>query len=203
MRHQNWISIVACSVAVTVGAMNLFADDKKPAAAAGAPDMAAMMEAWQKHATPGKEHADLAKDVGEWTTLMEDFSSGTAEKSNGTSKCTMVMGGRYLMEEVKGTSMGMPFEGLMLLGYDNTLKRYDSTWIDSMGTSISSSHGTMKDGKLELSGDMTCPIAPNNTMPVRSVTNFDGDDKRVMEMYMPGPDGKEMLAFRLTYTRKK
>lgn len=205
--------VACCLAAVAFTGVKLFADDAKKDMAkdmkpatqpAGTPvDMAAMMKAWEKYATPGSEHADLAKMEGEWTTEMEDLTPGMGgEKSTGTSTAKMIMGGRILQEEFKGTTMGMPFEGMALTGYDNQLKQYWSTWIDSMGTGIMTSRGTASGDKMEMNGQMTCPMhdKPGTT---HSVLTEMGPDKHVLNMTMTGPDGSMMGAMRITYTRKK
>lgn len=158
----------------------------------------AMLAAMQ----PGPKHAELAKQVGEWDADCEMFMPGMpVEKSKGSAKLTMVMGGRFLCEEFKGTMMGQPFEGLMLLGYDNNLKRYDSMWIDSMGTGMMVTHSQGED-PAELSGSFYCPLVKKE-VTARLVTKTISNDEHVFEMHSPGPDGKEALMMRITYHRKK
>lgn len=160
------------------------------------------MQAMMASMAPGPKHAELAKQVGEWDAECEQFMPGMpVQKSKASAKLTMIMNGRFLREEFKGTMMGEPFEGLMLLGYDNNLKRYDSTWIDSMGTGMMVTH-SKGDDLGELSGSFYCPMA-GKEISARLVTTVVNDDKHVFEMHTPGPDGKEALMMRITYTRKK
>ena len=141
------VAAVACAVAAACS-ITLFADDKAKApstqpAMMNGMDQAAMEAAWVKHATPGPQHAELQKDVGEWKCEMQEFMMPGSPPQTGTAKVTSILGGRFTMEEFKGSMMGQPFEGIALTGYDNTLGRYDTTWIDSMGTSIMVMHGNM------------------------------------------------------------
>ena len=197
------ISAFVCIAAVAVSGVKLFAEDPKPATPPGQMDQAAMMKAWEAYATPGTEHAELAKSVGEWDAKVEDLTPGMGnEVSMGTAKSTMIMGGRFLQEEFKGTMMGMPFEGMALTGYDNQQKQYFSTWIDSMGTGIMVSQGKMAGNKMEMSGTMTCPMH-DKPGTCKSTIDFESPDKHVMNMTMSAPDGSPMGVMRITYTRKK
>jgi hypothetical protein len=161
-----------------------------------------MMQAMMEKMQPGPKHAELAKQVGEWDADCEHYMPGMpVEKSKGTAKITMVMGGRFLREDFKGTVMGQSFEGQMLLGYDNNLKRYDSTWIDSMGTGTMVTH-SKTDSPDELTGSFYCPMVQKE-VNARLVTKPVSNDEHIFEMYAPGPDGKEAMMMRITYHRKK
>ncbi len=160
------------------------------------------MQAMMAKMQPGKHHAELAKQVGEWDADCETYMPGMpVQKSKGFAKTTMIMDGRFLREEFKGTMMGQPFDGLMLLGYDNNLKRYDSMWIDSMGTGMMVTH-SKSDSPEELTGSFYCPMVQKE-VTARLITKTISNDEHVFEMYAPGPDGKEALTMRITYHRKK
>lgn len=177
--------------------------DTKPAAPALPPGVTPeMMQSMMAAMQPGPKHAELAKQVGEWDADVEHYMPGMpVEKSKGSAKVTMVMNGRFLREDFKGTMMGQPFDGMMLLGYDNNLKRYDSTWIDSMGTGMMVTH-SKGDNSDELSGEFYCPMVKKE-ITARLVTKVVNDDMHIFEMHAPGPDGKEALMMRITYNRKK
>ena len=96
------------------------------------------MEAWAQAMTPGEAHAGLAEMAGEWRytiTLWED-PKGEPTVVNGVSLKTMIMGGRFLREELTGEFMGQPFKGYGLTGYDNVTGEYVAVWLDNMGTGI-------------------------------------------------------------------
>jgi hypothetical protein len=65
--------------------------------------------------------------------MVDGTRSGAFEK-HATCTNTMILGGRYQQSMIKGNMMGMPFEGMGLLGYDNAQKLFYSTWVDNMGT---------------------------------------------------------------------
>ncbi len=167
--------------------------ETKPATPALPPGVTPeMMQSMMAAMQPGPKHAELAKQVGEWDADCEHYMPGMpVEKSKGSAKTTMVMNGRFLREEFKGTMMGQPFDGMMLLGYDNNLKRYDSMWIDSMGTGMMVTH-SKGESPDELSGSFYCPMVKKE-ITARLVTKPVNNDEYIFEMHAPGPDGKEAL----------
>lgn len=54
----------------------------------------------------------------------------------------MILGGRYQQSMHTGSFNGMPFEGISLVGYDNTKKVFMSSWADNMGTGSMYMEGT-------------------------------------------------------------
>ena len=199
---------VACTVAavglMTVGA---FAEQKKPAAAKpaekGMPDMKAMQEAMEKAATPGPQHKMIQGMVGTWTTAGKFWMPGQAKpmEVTGTSEMKSALDGRFVVEEHKSTWMGKPFAGMGLMGFDNVSQKFQSTWVDSMGTAIMMTEGTFDDKTktLTMTGEENSPMGKH---PVKFVTKMESDKKHTMEMWAPGPDGKEMKAMEITYTKK-
>ena len=90
-------------------------------------DQAEMMKKWQEYMTPGPAQQSLAKMAGAWKAEVTIFdSSGKEMKSDGTADYEMILGGRYLKSNFKGTMMGMPMEGMGLDAYDNATKEYIS-----------------------------------------------------------------------------
>lgn len=193
-------SLLAADVAIKAEAVKPEAKPEAPALPPGVtPEM---MQAMMAKMQPAKEHAELAKQVGDWDADCETYMPGSpVMKSKGSAKISMIMGGRFLREEFKGTMMGQPFEGIMLLGYDNNLKRYDSMWIDSMGTGMMVTH-SKTDSPDELSGSFYCPMVQKE-VTARLVNKPVSNDEHVFEMYAPGLDGKEAMMMRITYHRKK
>jgi len=121
-----------------------------------------------------------------------------AQKATGTSEHEMVLGGRFLQMKMKSSMMGMDWEAMSLIGYDNFEKRFVSTWADSAGTAIYVTHGhSNRDGKtIRLYGPMNEPtlgvvgkyarydwtLVDENTL---TVTGYDlglGEKAKVMEV---------------------
>jgi hypothetical protein len=166
------------------------------------PDQKAMMEAWQKSMTPGKEHEAMAAKVGSWKLEMTDYSGGGEHKNEATAEIKMLMGGRYQEVKVKGNVMGQPFEGCSTTGFDNIRKVYINTWIDSMGTSITTAEGKATDDKtVEMKGQMSEPMA-GGMIDFRTVMKDIDADHFTYEMYTT-MQGQEKKAISITYERVK
>lgn len=171
-------------------------------------DSATANKAWMDYATPGEMHKMLAKSDGSWTGENTMWMENNGKPMTSTSEATnkMIFGGRYQMGEHKGNFMGMPFEGISIVGYDNAKKKFVSTWIDNMGTGTMNMEGEWNSSKksIEFKGKMTDPARPGEDCDVREVFTIVDDNHHVMEMY--GPDsktGKEYKTMEIKYTRKK
>jgi hypothetical protein len=113
-------------------------------------DPQAMMELYQKLATPGEPHKLLASLAGSWTTQTKEWMEPgkPPTEASGTADMKMVLDGRFLQQDFNSTMMGQPYTGIGTTAYDNLRKKYVSTWIDSMGTGIFVMEGTASaDGK--------------------------------------------------------
>jgi hypothetical protein len=172
----------------------------------GGADQQAGMEAWQKAATPGEFHQFLAKKTGSWHIETKMWMQPGAEPvtSEGSAESEMILGGRFLLEKMKGESMGMPLEGLGITGYDNTSGVVTSVWYDNFGTVTTVLTGKWEKpgAPLELHGEMFDPMTGLN-MKVRTVTTFTSADESLFEYFATPPGGDEVKAMELVYTRTK
>lgn len=166
----------------------------------------AEMKNWMEYMTPGDVHKMIASwngiwdgEVTTWMTPGGDPVSNTASTTN-----TMVMGGRYQSSTYTGSFSGMPFEGMSLLGYDNARKLFELAWIDNMGTGIMHLQGPWDPAAktITLTGKMIDPSTGKETI-MKEVFKIIDSDHHVMEMYGPGPDGKEFVTMQIKLTRKK
>lgn len=170
-------------------------------------DSATATKAWIEYATPSDMHQMLAKSDGNWmgetTMWMEDGGKPMTSTSEAVNK--MMFDGRYQMSNHKGNMMGMPFEGLSIVAYDNSKKKFVSTWIDNMGTGIMSMEGDWNPStkSIEFKGKMTDPSRPGKDCDVREVFTFVDDNTQKMEMYGPDPKtGKEFKTMEIKFTKK-
>jgi hypothetical protein len=163
-----------------------------------------MMANWQMAATPGPEHKILESYAGHWIShaKVQMDPSQPAQESDGTADGQLVLGGRFVHVIHKGTMMGQPFEGMMLLGYDNIAKKYVSTWVDNMGTAMVHYDGSFdkRTHRLMMGARFVDPMTlkPART---RAVTTFASATNMTYEEFSVEPDGKERLV--LTITLKK
>jgi hypothetical protein len=188
--------VVASTMAIAAAAV---AQDKSPADV----DPAAM-QAMMAAMTPGEHHEHMKKMAGNFDYTMKMWMDPSSPPMESTGKRTaeMLLGGRYLQEKYTGTFMGMPFEGVGLLGYDNVGKQYVTTWIDNMSTGIMTGHGTCSKAGWEMTSESLDPVTGKPTTSKSKVTMPD-DDTIVMEMFMPGADGKDFKMMEITCKRSK
>jgi hypothetical protein len=173
---------------------------------ADADAMKKMMDSWAAAAMPGEMHKWLAHRTGEWdmeVVTTNPMDPSQTEKTAGTSKSHAIMDGRFILTEVKATMMGQPFEGFEITGYNNVTKKFESAWIDSMGTGIFNSTGTYdeKTKQLTMAGEMV-DAASSQKVGMRSVITIKDNDHSTFEMFGPGMDGKESKVLTINYTRK-
>lgn len=170
------------------------------------PDSATMRKNWEAYMTPGDMHAMLAKSTGTWTNEVTMWMSPGAPPttSTGTAVNKMIMGGRYLEGMNSGDMMGMPFEGRSITAYDNAKKVFINSWIDNMGTGIMNMEGTWDDASKSITfkGKGMDPMMMKEC-DYREIFKIVDDNTQIMEMYGPGPDGKEMKMMEIKSTRKK
>jgi hypothetical protein len=99
--------------------------------------------------------------------------------------------------------MGMPFEGIGTLAYDNAKKEFISTWVDNMGTGVMVLTGNWDEGNktLSLKGDCTDP-GTGKDMQIRETLKVVDDKHQVMEMYMTQAGGKEFKTMEIKSAKK-
>jgi hypothetical protein len=190
------------AAAVLVSSAAIAQDAAKPSA-----EQQAMMEKMAKAATPGSQHAMLAKMAGDWDCVvryqMDPSQPMQEEKTSAT--ITSLMDGRYIQEVATGQMMGQPFNGMGIYGYDNVAGRYVSTWIDNMGTGIMKSEGTVDAGGkvIRWTGTMSDPVT-GKVSKEHMVTTIADDDHHTFEMFGVPPGGKkEAKMMTIEYSRKK
>lgn len=163
------------------------------------------MQKWQEYMTPGDMQKMLAKGVGTWKGNLTFWMTpgGEGQKSEATAVSEMIMGGRYLRSMMSGNMWGMPFEGMAVEGYDNAAKVFVSSWIDNFGTGMMFMTGKWDETSKQIhyTGKMVDPVS-GNWIDVRQVVTFTSETSTKMEMYGPGPDGKEFKTMEMISTKQ-
>jgi len=172
-------------------------EDEKPEKGEGM-DMSLMQ--------PGEEHKVFKDMVGTWDIAGEFWMDPSQPATKTKSKATfeLVMGGRYLVQKVKGDAMfpgGEAFEGMGISGYDRVAKQYHGTWFDNMGTGVMSSTGQRsKDGKvMTMTGEGDFGMGP---MEFREVHTCVSPKEFTMEMFVKDEEHPEARVMRLVYTKQ-
>jgi len=167
-------------------------------------DMQAMMEMYQKLATPGEPHKLFASLAGSWTTHMKEWMEPGKPpmESTGTAEMKMLLDGRFLYQEFTGQMMGKPFSGIGIDAYDNIRKKYVTAWMDTMATGIFLMEGTASpDGRtINLTGQHETPGGGH--MSHRTVWKLVDANTQTFDMYGTHPGDTERKMFEITYKRK-
>jgi uncharacterized protein DUF1579 len=171
------------------------------------PNTEEMMAKMMELGTPGPEHADFARQVGDWEQTYKHRMGPDQPwmEFKGTSTIKTIFGGRFLVEDVdmrmEWEGQPMPMQGLNIVGYDKLHKEYISFWTDSMSTWWVTLRGK-KDasGNTDLRGTMDDGMGER---PFRIVIKHHGDDTVEMEMYDTIPNQGETLMMTSVSKRKK
>ncbi|MGB0910337.1 MAG: DUF1579 domain-containing protein [Nitrospirales bacterium] len=167
------------------------------------PAMEAMMAKWQAYATPSDHHKVLSPLVGTWSHVVQWWMNpGTEpEVSKGTSETKWMMGGRFLQHIAKGISMGQPFDGMGITGFDNKKRKYQTVWMDNMGTGMMIGEGTYNPSHKTLTdqGHFMDPMMGQRAY--RGVITFIDDNRHSYEMFSLDKTGKEFRMMEIVYTR--
>jgi hypothetical protein len=166
-----------------------------------------MNKAWAESMAITEHHKMMAKASGSWNGEVTMWMAAGAPPmtSTSTTENTMIFGGLYQQSKHSGNMMGAPFEGMSIMGYDNTLKQYVSTWIDNMGSGILVMTGSWDEATktINMSGTMKNP-ANGLDCNMREEFKMIDDNNQLLTMYGPDPaTGKEMKTMEIKYTRKK
>ncbi len=205
MPRAHWFVAAAGLTALSLLAGWAQPEAKKDAAPAAQPEAqpdAAAEAAWMEFMTPGKEHEILARFAGKWACKTTMWMDPAAEPmvSDGKMECEMVLGGRYLRQAYKGEMMGMPFEGFGYWGFNNKTKKYEGSWMDTFGTSITNSIGSGTAERIEMIMEMTDPIS-GGTMKQKEVIEWVDANTAKNTFFMIEADGKEFKHMEIILTR--
>lgn len=155
---------------------------------------------------PGPEHEVLQADEGVWDAKVEVTAAPGAQPmvSTGVETNTIGCGGLCLISDFKAEMMpGVPFHGHGMTTWNPVKKKYVGSWTDSMSTGIAAGESTWDAAAKKAEGTMEMPEPSGGTLKTRMVVEYPTPDTRTMTSYMTGPDGKEFVHLRISYTRRK
>ena len=112
----------------------------------------------------GNEHKILGALVGHWKSKIPPQITGPAvtnQESESTADGKLVMGGRFAQVAPQGSMGGQPFEGMMLVGFDEVINRYTASWVDTTSNAIIHYVGTFDAAKKQLT--LTAHYSEPNT----------------------------------------
>lgn len=161
---------------------------------------------------PGPAQVIFTDTVGTWDARVESFMvpGGPPSISSGVETDRVGCGGLCLITDFKGSFvMGPPstppalFEGHGTETYDPAKKKYIGSWTDSMSTGLFITEGTYDAATKTTTGSMEGPDLTGQVSKMRSTVTRPDPNTRVFSMFASGPEGKEALGMRITYTRRK
>jgi Protein of unknown function (DUF1579) len=155
---------------------------------------------------PQKEHDWLKQFVGEWDSESEVVAmpGQPAMKSKGTMTSRM-LGGFWVVSDIKGDMMGTPMQAISTVGYDPQSKKYTGTWVDSMMNHLWKYQGTVDSTGKILSLEAEGPhfTKPGAMAKYRDIYEFKTKDQIAMSSQVLGDDGKWTQFMTSTIQRKK
>ena len=171
-----------------------------------APSAAAMadeMSSWQPEAqTP--QHKWLMRAVGSWESV------GTMEGGDGapmemrSTESVRAVGDYWIVNELDADMFGMPFRGVMTLGFDPKAGHFVGTWLDSTNSMLWHYTGKLDPAGNTLTLDTEGPLpwAPERNGKYRESLEITGPDSKVFTSTVQQDDGTWMQIMRVESKRK-
>jgi len=183
-----------------LAATAVFAQDRGPQKPEVTPDTHQTADATK----PGPEQEFLAKRAGEYIRAIKFVAQPNADAnaSSGTSKISVALGGRFVVEENNDTVFGRPVSGTRIYGFNNITKQYEAVWMYTGSTGMIFLTGASSDsGKtVDLTGETR--NLHGGTVPLHAVIRQVDDNQFIVTLMSTGADGKEAAFQETTYTRK-
>jgi hypothetical protein len=217
LKHSIAALTVALAATLIVTSAPAQESSSAPAAAspaAGQPNEAEMMKQMMELAKLNENHKLLTSLDGKWTYTVKMWMNGDPSSkpdvSHGSATRESIMGGRYVVMEVKG-NMEMPgpdgkiqkmeFKGHGTEGYDNVQKKFVGTWLDNMGTGIMMMSGTYDESSKTFTFTGEYEPMPGMHQKIRETLKLTDKDHMTMEWY-EDRGGKEVKTMEINYTRQ-
>jgi hypothetical protein len=150
-------------------------------------------------------YAYLQQFVGTWTGTASIWEAPGAEPITSPYVATsqMILDGKYLETKITGTYMGMPFEGIQIIGYSIATDKFTIQWISNLTSDFCISEGTLDEtGKIrtDIADSEDCPICPS-AEGFEMVTHLIDNDHFSITQYHSGYGPEQYKALEITYTR--
>jgi hypothetical protein len=145
----------------------------------------------------------LAKLAGDYTRVIKFVGQGDVPSFTGTSKFSVVLGGKFLLEESSDTVFGHPVEGLRIYGYDDAAHQYQMARMYTMSTAITMMNGTSGDGGATINFTGETETSGAGAKPLHALLRRISDDQFVVTLSTVGADGKDSPFQETDYSRKK
>lgn len=156
-------------------------------------------------AEPGKGHARLEPLTGLWDTstrVFADLGSRPVEVDGSVEK-SWVLGGRFIREDLAGIGTDdLPYMGLGFIGYDAIRCVYQSVWMSTGSTAMSTATGTIDPaGKVIVLIGEEIDHARRAPRRFRAELRIESADSHVLMQSYVGEGGIYVPGFQIQYRR--
>ena len=162
-----------------------------------------MMEA----VMPNRFHKKLERFLGEWDLEMRMWMSADRPPmtSKGSAKWSWLYEGKFVQGDVDAPLMGMPMRVRTVMGYDNFKKKYVSSVVNSLETSLRTFEGNhgKDENTLFLYGFVDEYTTGEHDKTAAAVYRFDGPDRITMEVHDLAIGLENARVFEWVMTRRK
>jgi hypothetical protein len=151
-------------------------------------------------------HLQLSKLVGAWEgTSKTWFDPAKLEDESPVSgTMRLILDGRFILHEYRGSFGGKPIEGLAIYGYNLDLQQFQSAWIDSFhsGSAIMFSEGKKGDSTINVLGSYAY-ITPETEQHWgwRTHIELHSDSELIITAFNISPEGNETKATETIYRK--
>lgn len=151
---------------------------------------------------PVRQHAELQKLVGEYTTLSK-LAVGDMDplESAGTAKVSAMLDGRFVALEEVGETMGLPTRSFKLFGFNSESKKYESLWTYTRSTAMMTLVGTGDEDARSFTLEGGYDEADGRSL-YRITFKRTGEGTFVLTMAALASDNTAVATLETTYTRK-
>jgi hypothetical protein len=160
-------------------------------------------------AGPGPEHQRLQALAGKWDQEIKYWMQPGKPPMAMKASCEnrMILGGRFLVSESKGSMGGMNIEATSIFGFDRRHKKYTTVGLDTMGTYYVTATGPYDEAKqaVIMYGEDVDPVL-GHTQKYDMIVRFLGPNKYVTEVVFKDKahthGAAEFKVVEITHTRK-
>lgn len=155
---------------------------------------------------PGEAHKVLASLVGDWDYAISLWMEPNEEPKVlvGSSRNSMIYGGRHLVQEYWGEAIGEPFLGQAITSFDNVRGEYSTVYVDNMSTGMMTSKGSYDAATRSITetGSFSCPVSGEKNIASRSVLTVEDADRYKYESFNTYPGSPEVKLMEIKFVRR-
>lgn len=171
---------------------------------AAAPSKAQSQDPWTAYMNPSSVHELLAQFTGDFKMeiAMSMGADQAPTKMTVSASHKLLLGGRFLEIKQQSEMMGMDYQAITTIGFNNADQKMALTTITNMGTATLSLYGDWneKTRSANLFGQLTNPVSKAVINVRQKVTFIDNHTIRI-ESYDQEADKPEMKTVEYTFTR--